>query len=38
MPADERRIDRTHERIIDLKITQRINALALHQIERATPV
>lgn len=35
MPADERGIDATHERIIDLEVAQCVDALALHQLERA---
>jgi hypothetical protein len=35
VPADEGRIDAAHERVVDLEIAQRVDALALHEIERA---
>jgi hypothetical protein len=38
VPADERRIDRPHEWVIDLKIAERVDPFTLHEIERTAAV
>ena len=38
VPADERRIDRAHEGIVDLEVAQQVDALALHEIQRAAAI
>ena len=36
--TDERRVDATHQRVVHLEVTERVDVLGLHQVERATAV